>query len=155
WIAPGAAISGIEDEFELGQGKPMLLYVKEPAPDRDNALRGLIDRIEVEGGSAYRKFSTADQLRSLVTDDLAHLLTGPLDARPDRGEERLVVPRPTTSFVGRSYHLNDLQLLPERADVRLVTLTGPGGIGKTELAVEAARRLAPSLADGAAYVALD
>jgi len=33
WVAPGTAISGIEDEFELGlgHGKPMLLYVTEPA----------------------------------------------------------------------------------------------------------------------------
>jgi predicted ATPase len=155
WIAPGAAVSGIEDEFELGQGKPMLLYVKEPAPARDDGLRALIDRIEEEAGSAYRKFSTADELRSLVTDDLAHLLTERFDAHADRGEGRLVLPARTTSFVGRDHELNELQLLFERADVRLVTLTGPGGIGKTELAVEAARRLAPNLADGAAYVALD
>ena len=38
--------------------------------------------------------------------------------------------------------------------VRLVTLTGPGGIGKTRLALELARRLAPEFADGAAVVPL-
>jgi predicted ATPase len=155
WIAPGATISGIEDEFELGQGKPMLLYIKEPAPAREHGLRALIDRIEEEAGSAYRNFSTADELRSLVTDDLAHLLTERFDAHSDRGEERPVLPARTSSFVGRDHELNELKLLLERADVRLVTLTGPGGIGKTELAVETARRLAPSVGDGAAYVALD
>src|SRR3954454_6464965 len=73
WVAPGAAISGIEDEFELGQGRPMLLYVKEPAPEREEALGMLIGRIEKEAGSAYRTFRKAAELRALVAEDLAHL----------------------------------------------------------------------------------
>lgn len=155
WIAPGAAISGIEDEFELGRGKPMLLYVKEPAPGREDGLSALIRRIEGEAGSAYRTFSAASELRSLVTDDLAHLLTERFHAHADGPEERSALPARTTSFVGRDRELEEIRRLLERTDVRLVTLTGPGGIGKTELAVEAGRQRAPSLADGAAYVALD
>jgi len=39
WVAPGGEISGLEDEYELAQGKPMLLYIKEPAVDREDRLR--------------------------------------------------------------------------------------------------------------------
>jgi predicted ATPase len=155
WMAPGASISGIEDEFELGRGKPMLLYVKEPAADREDGLSSLLRRIEDEAGSSYRTFSSAGELRSLVTDDLAHLLTERFHAHADRPEEQSALPARTSSFVGRGHELEEIQALLERTDVRLVTLTGPGGIGKTELAVEAARRNVPSLSGGAVYVALD
>jgi len=50
------------------------------------------------------------------------------------------VPRPPTSFVGRDDDLAGL--LKRLAAERLVTLTGPGGVGKTRLAAEAAARLA-------------
>ena len=156
WTAPGGAISGLEDEFDLGQGKPMLLYIKEPAPEREERLSGLIRRIEEEAGQAYRTFSTANELGALVTDDLALLLTERFHANTDELErERFALPAPTTSFIGRDRELAELVGLLERSDVRLVTLTGPGGIGKTRLAVEAARRLAPRFRDGAAYVPLD
>ncbi|MCG5219428.1 BTAD domain-containing putative transcriptional regulator [Streptosporangium sp. KLBMP 9127] len=83
---------------------------------------------------------------------LAVLRAGPSPAEPAGGG----VPAQFTSFVGRDGDLGRVRaLLGER---RLVTLTGPGGVGKTRLAVEAAGReqdevrfvdLAP-LADGAA-----
>ena len=155
WIAPGEEISGLEDEYELAQGKPMLLYIKEPALDREERLSALIRRIEEEAGPAYRTFSTVEELRQLVSDDLALLLTERFHASVDGPEQRSALPARTTSFVGRDEELEDLLRLAERGDVRLVTLTGPGGIGKTRLAVEAARQLAPRFPDGAAYVALD
>ena len=155
WIASGNAISGLEDEFNLGQGKPMLLYVKEPAHEREDRLVSLIRRIEEEAGSAYRTFTTAQELGGLVGDDLALLLTERFHADADPPEQRSGLPARTTSFVGRDDELGELLRLVERSDVRLVTLTGPGGIGKTRLALEAARRLAPKFADGAVYVPLD
>jgi len=155
WIAPGEEISGLEDEYELGQGTPMLLYIKEPALDREERLSALIRRVEEDAGPAYRTFSTVEELRKLVGDDLALLLTERFHASVDGPEQRSALPARTTSFVGRDEELEHLLRLAERGDVRLVTLTGPGGIGKTRLAVEAARQLAPRFPDGAAYVALD
>ena len=155
WVVPGGEISGLEDEFGLAQGKPMLLYVKEPAPDREDRLSELVRRIEEEAGQSYRTFSTDTELGTLVTDDLALLLTERFHARVDELEERSGLPAPTTSFVGREAELGELLRMTESSDVRLVTLTGPGGIGKTRLALETARRLAPRFPDGVAYVALD
>jgi predicted ATPase/class 3 adenylate cyclase len=63
------------------------------------------------------------------------------------------LPERLTSFVGREHELAELDALLETA--RLVTLTGPGGIGKTSLGVELARSHADRMADGAFVVALD
>ena len=40
WVAPGMEISGLEDEYRLAAGKPMLLYLKRPAPDAGAAAGG-------------------------------------------------------------------------------------------------------------------
>jgi predicted ATPase/class 3 adenylate cyclase len=62
------------------------------------------------------------------------------------------LPSRLTSFIGRDVELGEIaDLLGER---RLVTLTGPGGIGKTSLAVETARSVANHFADGAWFVPL-
>ncbi len=46
-------------------------------------------------------------------------------------------PRPLTSFIGREREIEAVSTLLQRPDVRLVTLTGPGGVGKTRLALRA------------------
>ncbi len=63
------------------------------------------------------------------------------------------LPPRLTSFLGRDRELDELASL--LAAGRLVTLTGPGGIGKTSLSVELARRNAGSFQDGAWFVGLD
>jgi predicted ATPase len=155
WVVPGSEISGLEDEFNLAQGKPMLLYIKEPAPGREERLDHLISRIEAEAGRSYRLFTTDQELRALVSDDLALLLTERFHANADEVDEHSGLPARTTSFIGRNVELSGILRLVEDTDVRLLTLTGPGGIGKTCLAVETARRVASRFPDGVAYVALD
>jgi tetratricopeptide (TPR) repeat protein len=46
-LAPGARVSGLEEEFELSAGLPRLLYVKAPAPGREPRLADLLARIEM------------------------------------------------------------------------------------------------------------
>jgi predicted ATPase/class 3 adenylate cyclase len=60
---------------------------------------------------------------------------------------------PMTRFIGRTRELRAVQELFEHE--RLVTLTGPGGTGKTRLAIEAARSLLDRYPDGVWFVALD
>jgi predicted ATPase/DNA-binding SARP family transcriptional activator len=61
---------------------------------------------------------------------------------------------PATRMVGRSTDMAQVLELLQRREVRLLTLVGTGGIGKTRLAVAAARELLSTLGDGAAFVDL-
>jgi predicted ATPase/class 3 adenylate cyclase len=75
WVAPGMEISGLEDEFRLASGKPMLLYVKRPAPDQEPRLAAFLDGIRAAGAVSYRAFATTRELERLLADDLAVLLS--------------------------------------------------------------------------------
>jgi len=63
------------------------------------------------------------------------------------------LPRPASSFVGRERELADV-LARVRDGVRLLTLTGPGGTGKTRLAIEAGAELVPDHRNGVFWVGL-
>lgn len=64
------------------------------------------------------------------------------------------LPRMLTPFVGRAEELADLETRLSNPNVALVTLLGPGGVGKTRLALRAAERLYPHFRDGVTFVAL-
>jgi predicted ATPase/DNA-binding CsgD family transcriptional regulator len=72
--------------------------------------------------------------------------TGALDQCPDN------LPRQLTSFVGREPELQELKRLLERS--RLLTLTGPGGSGKTRLSLQLAAEVTGGFPDGVYFVAL-
>ena len=72
--------------------------------------------------------------------------TGALDRFPDN------LPRQLTSFIGRERDLQDLKGLLERS--RLLTLTGPGGSGKTRLGLQLAAEVTGGFPDGVYFVAL-
>src|SRR6201981_3516071 len=75
WVAPGMEISGLEDEYRLAAGKPMLLYLKRPAPAQEPRLAAMIDSIRAAGTVSYRTFATPRELERLLADDLAVLLS--------------------------------------------------------------------------------
>ena len=158
-------ISGLEDEFSLSQALPRLLYVKAPAPDREPRLTDLLARIQAEASASYRHFRTPAELGRLVRDDLAVLLSErfaaaggqALAAAPSPVGARRPRPLPvsTTSLLGRERAIDEVAGLVEGPEVRLVTLTGPGGVGKTRLAVAVGERLADCFGAGTVFVPLD
>ncbi|GAB2878207.1 hypothetical protein GCM10027026_31140 [Myroides odoratimimus subsp. xuanwuensis] len=75
-----------------------------------------------------------------------------LEAHALRRRRHTPLPAPVDELVGRETEVDAVVGLLGTA--RVVTLTGPGGVGKTRLALRAAERAAPRHPDGAAYVAL-
>src|SRR5512143_1155308 len=85
WIAPGMEISGLEDEYLLSGDRPKLIYVKEPAPGREERLESLLKRIEEHDRACYKTFSSPEELGTMLGDDLAVLLSERFEATRAHG----------------------------------------------------------------------
>lgn len=153
WVAPDQEISGLEDELRLAGDRPRLLYIKEPAPQREPRLQALLADIKSAGEASYQRFATPDELAALVRRDLAVLLSERFAAAAPASPEAAGPPVPLTPTVGRERETAAVTALLQ-AGQRLVTLTGPGGIGKTRLALEVARAVGDAYPDGVRFVPL-
>ncbi len=156
WVAPGMQVSGLEDEYQLAGGKPKLIYVKLPAPEREPRLQAMLAHIRAEDAASYQKFATPEELRERIANDLALLLTERFTSPPETAVPARLAPLPVprSRLIDREQELAQAQALLQREDVGLVTLTGPGGVGKTRLALQVAADLAPQFTDGVAFISL-
>lgn len=162
YVAPGMELSGLEDEYLLAAEKPKLIYIKNPVSERESGLNKLLARIKNDDRVSYKYFSSAEELRHLVEDDLALLLTErfeltSLQSTVSASQSEILphnLPAQLTSFIGRDAEITAVKELFELEQVRLLTLTGPGGTGKTRLGLQIATQLLDHYKDGVFFVSL-
>jgi predicted ATPase len=153
----------LEDEYNLSNKIPRLIYIKNPAPDREPALAGLLDRIKNDNSSCYTSFSTKAELEELVQNDLALLLTEQFESinrneqPPTEKRKRLLtnVPIPRNPLIGREHEMSTACDLLQRDDIALITLTGTGGTGKSRLAIQIGLEMLDQFKDGVYLVMLE
>jgi predicted ATPase len=144
----GLPLSRVARLLAVAHGGQILLslatheLVREQLP-ADAVLRDL-------GAHRLKDLSRPEQIFQLGAPDLPSDFPSlrTLDARPGN------LPIQPTPLIGREHELAQVTSLLARADVRLVTLTGPGGTGKTRLGLQSAAELLDRFPDGVFFVDL-
>jgi predicted ATPase/DNA-binding SARP family transcriptional activator len=107
------------------------------------ARRTLVEQLGIEPGSELRELHQA-----VLTHDAR------LDAPSATVERSTALPAAPNRTIGREGELRAVVERLRAGETRLLTLTGPGGVGKTRLALEAAHEIQDDFADGARFVRL-
>ena len=111
--------------------------------------RRLVEQLGIEPAPALQELN-----RAILVQDTKLEAAPPEQPAPAPEREKRAAPGYSTSFVGRKRERRELTRLLRAADTSLVTLAGPGGTGKTRLALEVARELGPAFNHGTVVVDL-
>ncbi len=132
-------------------------------PDDERGLRVRMSALNGEGRrpEALRSYEALVERREGAgqpapedeTEELYQALLHGEEIRPAPGPRVGFVPAPVSPLIGRAVEVERAEELLSRASVRMVTVTGLGGVGKTRLALEVASRLERAFADGVWFVA--
>ena len=152
WIAENEKISGLEDELLLSEKFPRLIYVKEPAPAREDKLNVMLDYIRSRGNVSYKSFSTTNELSEFIENDLAILISERFTSHEELSERIKTVhnnlPVHSSQMIGREKEISEIRDLVLNQDSHLITITGAGGIGKTKLSIAVGKSLENFFEDG-------
>jgi len=170
------AVSALE-RADPARAEPLLRRILQIDPLRESAYRSLL-RAQAMRGDMAAAIQTYRDLRILLHNELnvepgpetialfqelkeaaesvRKPLPEPLPERPpvklENPRNAFRLPRPLTEFVGREQEVRRVaSLVPQH---RLVTLTGPGGIGKTRMAIEVAQHLQADFPEGVCFADL-
>ena len=132
----GTAINRVARIEAAGHGGQVLLS-DATAALVDDTLPDGVDTIDL-GTHLLRGLTTPERIHQLVVPELPEAFP-PLRTATTAAARLPEIP---TSFVGRATDLEDIVSTASDPSHRILTLVGPGGIGKTRLAVESARRIA-------------
>lgn len=171
WVAPDMKISGIEDEYLMASELPKLIYLKSPAKEIDPGLKVMIRQFQSDNSVSYKRFSTADELQELIENDLAVMITerfyaleqitrrmeeksDEITSQISSGEIDHNLPIQPTPFIGRENEVREVVQILNKDGVRLLTLTGPGGTGKTRLSLQVANRILDRFNSGVFFIPL-
>ncbi len=145
----GPALNRVARLLAAGSGGQVLLSAATHELVRDQLPAGV--ELRDLGEHRLKDLIRPEHVYQLVAPDLPadFPLLKTLDARPNN------LPSQLTSFIGRETELTLLKNLLSDGRNRLVTLVAPGGMGKTRLALEAARQIYQESALGVCFVALD
>jgi hypothetical protein len=156
--------SGTEFEFEIAvdshraSGRPELLVYRKSVEGGQDA-RAQHDKVTAffdkwfpqDGGrrviGAYHSFAETGQFEGMFAAQLRELLNR-LTPRPNN------LPAPITSFLGRFGLIGEITELIRKDEIKAVNLIGVGGVGKSRVALRAARGLQPEFEDGVFLVNL-
>src|SRR5262249_44632230 len=159
----------IEADLALGRhaglvGELEALILEQPLRER---LRGQLILALYRSGRQAEGLAQYQAARRVLSDELGlgpspglpelERVTPAHDpdlARPEapRKKSSTNLPAQSTPFIGRQRELEDATEVLRRPDVRLLTFTGPGGTGKTRLALEVAAEMLDDFVDGRFFV---
>lgn len=157
WVAPDMNISGIEDEWELSKGKPRLIYIKE-SKERDPLLTALIHKIESSGIACFKKFQSSYQLKENIGEDISILISerfiNQFTEKKALKRIKVTLPILRNETVGRDIEIKEISDKLSNSKTGLITLIGPGGTGKTRLAIEVGNLMKDRFKDGVLFISL-
>jgi DNA-binding SARP family transcriptional activator len=133
-----SSLTGLSRDRPLADRGVALLATALARAGREGAALRAIDELGERLGEAQG----LDLPVALLGLRTAILRRDPVTIGSGAHPERLGVPSPMTELVGRAAEIDAVR--DARAHARLVTITGPGGVGKTRIAIEVLRRSGPS-----------